>query len=189
MKLYKILSLGALSLFFLFSFFSCEKSAGELDYGYEKIYIPQSTRTGSDLNYYVPQGLDSVSRNYILDKTKDKVNIILGVSRSGTYDPQSFAVDIINRRDTIPSILAGNTIKNGVLLPESLYTLPTKIEVGTGKTEQTFYLSVDATLLKANYTGKNALMAFEITNPTKYTLNHKNNKVVVIIDVDALKIP
>ena len=189
MKLYRILSLCALSLVFFFSITSCEKSAGELDYGYEKIYIPQSLLTGSSLNYQVPAGLDSASRNYILDKGNNRVNIILGVSRSGTSAPEPFTVDLKSRPDTVTTILASNAINNGVMLPESMYTVPAKVEVPSGKTGQTFYLSVDAAMLKANYAGKNAVVAFELTNPTKYSLNQKNNKVVVIIDVNALNIP
>jgi hypothetical protein len=189
MKLYKILSLGVLSLVFMFSILSCEKSASELDYGYEKIYIPQSLLTGSNVNYQIPAGLDSASRNYTLDKKTNKVNIILGVARSGTSDAQSFTVDIKNRADTVATILSKNTISNGVMLQETAYNLPAKVEVMQGKTEQTFWLSVDATMLKANYAGKKAVMAFELTNPTKYSLNQKNNKVVVIIDVNALNIP
>lgn len=173
----------------IFSIASCEKSAGELNYGYDHIYIPQSLLTGNNLNYLVPAGLDSASRNYILDKDKNKVNIILGVLRSGTSDPQAFSVDIKSRPDTVSAILAGNTITNGVMLSENTFTIPAKVEVASGQTGKTFFLSVDAAILKANYAGKKALVAIELTNPSKYLLNKKNNKIVVIIDVNALKIP
>lgn len=187
MKPYKILSLCTLGLFFLYSLVSCEKSDGELDYGYENIYIPQSLLTGSDLNYKIPAGLDSASRNYKLEN--NKVNIILGILKSGTKTTKPFTVDLINRQDTVTSILSRNLISNGVVLPETMYTVPDKIDVAAGKSGQTFYLSVDANLLKANYAGKKAVAAFELTNPSRYNLNQKNNKVVVIIDVNALNIP
>lgn len=187
MKPYRILSLCTLGLFFLCSLVSCEKSDGDLDYGYENIYIPQSLLTGSNLNYNIPAGLDSASRNYKLDN--NKVNIILGVLKSGTSVAKNFTVDLKSRQDTVTSILARNLINNGVVLPESMYTIPEKVEVASGKSGQTFYLSVDATLLKANYAGKKAVAAFEVTNPSRYNLNLKNNKVVVIIDVNALNIP
>lgn len=187
MKPYRILSLFTLGLFFAITITSCEKSDGELDYGYENIYIPQSLLTGSNLNYNIPSGLDSASRNYKLDN--NKVNIILGVLKSGTKAAKAFTVDLKSRQDTVTSILAANLINNGVVLPESMYTIPEKVEVTSGNSGQTFYLSVDATLLKANYAGKKAVAAFELTNPSRYNLNQKNNKVVVIIDVNALNLP
>lgn len=189
MKLYKSLTVCALSFIGLFGLVSCEKSAGELDYGYDNLYIPQSLLTGSNLNYMVPAGLDSASRNYVLDKTTNKVNIILGVLKSGTSVPQAYTVDLKSRPDTVTTILASNAIANGVMLSENAFTIPAKIEVASGQTGKTFFLSVDAAMLKANYAGKKAIAAFDITNPTKYSLNQKNNKVVVIIDVNALKLP
>jgi hypothetical protein len=179
----------ALGIAFSCLMVSCEKSAGEEDYGYEKIYIPQSLLAGSNLNYLVPAGLDSASRNYKLDKAQNKYNIILGISKSGKSVSSSFTVDLKARPDTVTTLIANNTITNGVILPESVYSVPSKIEVTEGSTAATFYLSVKAAELKANYAGKKAVVALEIFNPSNYMLNQKNNKVVVIIDVNALPQP
>ena len=42
--------------------------------------------------------------------------------------------------------------------------------------------------LKANYSGKRVALAVAASNASRYSLNAVNNKVIVIIDVNALKL-
>lgn len=168
-------------------FAGCEKNDKDLDYGDPKIYIPQSF-TGAGLNYTVPKGLDSASRNYIIDTKADRVNVLLGVLRSGQTNNDAYSVTITTKADTINTLISTNVLTNTVLLPENMYKLPQTVSVPDGQSGASFLLSVDKTQLKANYTGKKVALAVVASNPTKYKLNALNNKVIVIIDVNALKL-
>lgn len=169
-------------------FLGCEKDDSEADFGEAKIYIPQSLSTGSNLNYLVPKGLDSASRNYIDDLKNDRIHVILGVSRSGKVSNDAFSVNIITRPDTIGTLITNNVLTNTVLLPTTMYQLSQSVAVADGKSSEQFLLSITRSQLKANFTGKKVALAIAITNPTKYALNPKNDKVIVIVDVNALKL-
>lgn len=167
---------------------SCEKNDQDQDYGDPKIFIPQSLTSGSNLNYFVPKGLDSASRNYIIDVTNNQVNVLLGVYRSGKVNDDSYSVNISTRPDTINTLIASNLLTNTVLLPEGLYKLPSSVTVPDGKNATSFYLAINSSLLKANYSGKRVALAVAATNASKFSLSPVNNKVIVIIDVNALKL-
>jgi hypothetical protein len=169
-------------------FAGCEKNDKDLDYGNPKIYMPQSLTSGSNLNYLVPKGLDSASRNYVIDVKADRVNVLLGVLRSGKTSNDAYSVSITTKADTINTLIANNVLTNTVLLPESMYKLPQTVSVADGQDGTSFYLSIDKTQLKTNYTGKKVALAVVASNPTKYNLSPLNNKVIVIVDVNALKL-
>ena len=182
--------ISAIILTFLASvmLLSCEKNDKDLDYGDPKIFIPQSLTSGSNLNYFVPKGLDSASRNYIIDFKNNQVNVLLGVYRSGKVKDDSYSVSISTRPDTVSTLIANNILTNTVLLPEGLYKLPSSVTVPDGKNAASFYLSINSSLLKANYSGKRVALAIAASNASRYSLNAVNNKVIVIVDVNALKL-
>jgi len=165
---------------------SCEKNDQDLDYGDAKIYMPQGLSSG--LNYQVPKGLDSASRNYTLDTKNNQLNVILGVARSGKTTDEGYSVNISTKPDTINTLIASNVLTNTVLLPAGLYKLPGNISVPEGQSAGTFLLSIDAAQLKSGYSGKKVALAVAISSPSKFALSAVNNKVIVIIDVNALKL-
>ncbi|MET0573814.1 MAG: DUF1735 domain-containing protein [Pedobacter agri] len=167
---------------------SCEKNDQDQDYGDPKIFIPQSLTSGSNLNYFVPKGLDSASRNYIIDVKNNQVIVLLGVYRSGKVKDDSYSVNISTRPDTVNTLIASNLLTNTVLLPEGLYKLPSSVTVPDGKNATSFYLAINSSLLKANYSGKRVALAVAATNASKFSLSPVNNIVIVIIDVNALKL-
>jgi hypothetical protein len=170
-------------------FLSCQKGDGDTAYGNTLIYMPQATSTGGlSCNYQVPSGAGISTYNFQIDSINHKLNVILGVLRSGKESAGGYSVDVIADNDTTNQLIANNVFTNGVLLPNASYTLPTKVIVPAGKNNATFYLSINAAdLNNALYTGKNLALTIRITNPTNYTLNTKYSKTVVIINANSIR--
>jgi len=188
LRLTYILSIISLILIFM----SCGKSAGSLDYGFGYIYMPQSIQSGtSGILYNVPSGMDSATYNYTIDTPGNKLNIVLGVLRSGKMQNDAYSVSIGTNADTVNAAIANGSLSDAgdvVLLPGAAYTLPSSVSVPSGQYQSTFYLSVDISQLKM-LSGKKAALAVNISNPTKYQLDSTNTETIVLIDVDALHLP
>lgn len=174
----------------------CAKVDSDEAFGVTNIFIPQSTQSGNvNQNYLVPSGMDSTTYNFKIDKQNNKVNVFLGVSRSGKAKPEAYSVNVVAKPDTINTMIANGTIKVNpnptktvVLLPASAYTLPASVAVPNGQYMQSFSLAIDLAALKT-YAGKKVALSFALAAPSKYTLSSTNAKVIIIIDVDALKLP
>jgi hypothetical protein len=174
----------------------CEKVDSKEAFGVTNIFIPQSTQSGNvNLNYLVPSGLDTNTYNFKIDTKTNKVNVYLGVNRAGKATPEAYTVNIVTRPDTINQLIANglikvnpNPTKTVVLLPASAYTLPATVAVPEGQYMQSFNLAIDLPALKT-YAGKKVALCVALAGPTKYALSSTNAKVVIIIDVDALKLP
>jgi hypothetical protein len=175
---------------------SCEKADSKGAFGFTNIFIPQSTVSGGvNLNYLVPSGLDTNTFNYKIDTKNSKVNVYLGIARSGQASADSYSVSVTAKPDTITQLIGNglimvspNPTKTVVLLPAGAYTLPATVTVPQGQTIASFNLAIDLAQLKT-FAGKKVALCVAISNPSKYTLSPTNSKVVVIIDVDALKLP
>ena len=144
-------------------FMSCQKGDSDTAFGYTNIYMPEATVTGGlNLNYLVPSGAGLPTYNFQIDSVNHKLNVILGVTRSGKASADGYTVDVVVYADTTNQQITNKAITNGVLLPATMYTLPTKVMVPAGKNYASFYLSIDATAFKAAaYTGKNVALLLE----------------------------
>jgi hypothetical protein len=175
----------------------CEKQDSAIDFGFTKIYIPQSTQSGgNNLTYLVPSGISNNTYNFHVDTPNAKVNVFLGVLRTGKQANEAFTVSITTRTDTITTLIAGNLLsvnpnpnKPVVLLSSDTYTLPATVSVPDGSNSANFNLVIDLAKLKANYTGKKAALCVALSNPSMYSLNSANSKVVILIDVDSMHLP
>jgi hypothetical protein len=165
-----------------------------MDYGIASIYMPQSMQSGNSASivYNVPSGLDSATYNYVIDTPNNKVNIVLGVLRSGKAAGDAYSVTILTNPDTINAAIANGSLVGNpdpgapiVLLPSSAYSLPATVAVSSGSNQATFWLSVDKDQLKA-LSGKKAALAVYLTKPSRYQLSSVNSQTIVLIDVDAL---
>ena len=143
----------------------------------------------------VPSGKDKNTFNFKVDTLGKIVNVFLGVTRSGLDTYRAYSVDVSTRTDTVATLIANGlinppstTILPVEVLPQSDYNLPTTVSVPDGKYSEGFYLAIKLDALKT-YAGKKAALCVVISNPTKYTLSTVNNKVIILIDVDALKLP
>lgn len=141
------------------AFSSCEEPDSEKEWGIANIYMPQANYKP----YVVPNAGKEVqsNKNYRVDLSNNKVNIFLGVYRSGLQKLESFSVNVS----------AGNTAISGTtLLPADKYTLVTNVSCPDGQRDVTFYLTVDLNFLKSNST-TNFSLPVTISSPSKYELN------------------
>ena len=180
-------------------FMSCGEKEADKPFGNTVVYIPQSTVSGGvNLNYLVPSinSLDSNTNNFRVDTLGNKVNVFLGVTCSGKQQAlNGFSVSVSTRADTINQLIANGLIKVApnaakpvVLLPASAYTLPATVSVPSLAYATGFYLSINTSTLKT-YAGQKVALCVVISSPSMYTLSPINNNVIIIIDVDSLKLP
>lgn len=165
---------------------ACEKDQSDADFGNTYIYMPQALL--SALRFNVPAGNDVSNYNYTVDDSK--VNVRLGVLRSGKSEAESYTVSVKANPDTVATMI-NNKVLDGattVVMPSSMYTLPQTVTVADGQLGAGFLLALDKAQVKA-YAGKKLALGVVISNSTKYTINPKINKVVVVVDVNALKLP
>lgn len=177
-----------LSTFILLVAGSCQKGDEDLDYGFGYIYIPQAT-VSSGLNNHYPVPSGSGENTYNFKEENDKLNVILGVLRSGKItNALGFTVDIVTSSNLTDDAVSSGTISNAMALPASLYEIPKNVTVNPGKDSAAFYLSVDINALTdGTYDGKNLVLAVSISNPTNFELSDENISVLVIINVDAIR--
>lgn len=181
----------------LASFFTgCEKEASSLDYGTPVVYMPQSMQAGTatSIVYNVPAGYDSITNNYVIDSPDNKLNIVLGVLRSGKVANKAFSCAILTNPDTVTTAIANGTLIGNpdptdsvVLLPSSAYSLPATVSVPSGSNQATFYLTVDIAQLKT-FAGKKVALAVYLDKPSTYQLSPTNAETIVVIDVNALNL-
>jgi hypothetical protein len=177
-----------LCLFFLVCIFACNKE--ETKYGITNIFMPQAVNLsgGINANYPVPTGTDSSTFNYYLEN--NKINVILGVSRSGMQVGEAFSVDIVTNTDTISQMLANGILDaSTMLMPAAMYSLPSDISVESGKRQATFSLAIDIDQIKSSqYVGKKLALAVSIKGKGKYEIASSLSTTIVIVNVDALVI-
>jgi hypothetical protein len=177
-----------LAAFFFAALTGCCKSDdnGQV-FGIPVIYMPQAMQSGGiSLLYAVPTGLDTATRNYVVDEAQGTLEVILGVSRSGMQAADGYTVKVSADADTVNAAIGAGKLQ-AVSLPEKDFSLPTSVDVPAGKNGATFYLSVDLDQLKT-FAGKKVAVAVRVSDPSRYTLNKEYSETIVDIDVDALNL-
>lgn len=169
---------------------SCKKAGSELNYGFSKIYMPQaSTQNGATNNdYVVPAGVNSATFNYIIDAANQKIMIRLGAAMSGNSH-DGFSVNINVNNDTVQTLLSNGTLDpaTNMIMPASMYTIPTSLEVVKGEMNGSFLLTVDADQLKSNeYIGKKLYLWVNISDPSGFSLDTLKSGTLVILNVDDM---
>lgn len=171
-------------------FFGCTKDDTNMDYGFTKIYMPQSViRSGGTNNQYpVPTGTDSSTWNYSIDKAKGKLNIIMGATLSGP-GMDAYSVDIKVNNDTIQKLFSARLLDpaTNIIMPANMFTVPSNLEVAQGKRSGFFTLSIDYALLKsAAYRNKFLLVSVGFSNARTYELNAPLSSAIVVVDVNKI---
>lgn len=171
---------------------SCEKDASKDVFGFSKIYMPQAINKsgGVDNNFPVPSGTDTSTYNYTLDLTNQKLNVLLGASLSGPSN-DGYSVEVKVNNDTIQKLFNKKVLDTAVykLMPQSMYSLPSKLDVAAGKRGGSFSLTLDIPSIKASkYTGKFLVLAVKLDNPTKFELDTAVCTTLVVLDVNTMVI-
>lgn len=161
----------------------CQKGDGDAEYGNAYVYMPQATLSAGIDNYYrVPSGDGEYTYNFKV--TDSKVDVLLGVTRSGKLANENFSVDV-QILDTQTADAVTQLGASAMVMPASIYTRPSTVSIDSY--ESSFALSIDKAALKsAAYDGKTLVVCVGIANPTRYELAKTGTSVTVIVDVDAL---
>ena len=174
----------------------CKKPDSETKFGYTYIYIPQSTVSDGQNNFYpVPTGIDSLTYNYSVDTTKKIVNVFLGVTRSGLQAANGYSVSLSTNADTVNSLIGqvlalntDSTVTSATLLPDSAYSLPKTVIVPSGSNATNFNLVINEQILKT-YANQIVVLYVSLSNPSQYMLSPTNSQVIITIDVNKLHLP
>lgn len=167
----------------------CEKGAAEEDFGMSYIYMPQATASGGTNNYYyVPSGDGTNTYNYKLDGERRKLQVILGVLRSGMTSNSGFSVGVKAMIESSRQTVATGSVIDGFVPDDNSFRLPTVVDVPTGKLSESFYLEIDYSVVMAEEnSGKKLVLEVGLENPSQFELAEKNTSTTVIVDIDAMK--
>ncbi len=168
----------------LFALAGCEKGAGDREYGYPYLLMPQAQRIEG--YYAVPGGSEERTRNFRVEE--GKVLVFLGVLRSGKVADKAFSVDIVVNDTPAGDFIYDNIVPNSIPMPGTVYTLPEKVDVPDGSYNKTFYLELDAVeLQKPEYDDKCLVLCVELANPTQYRLARSGYRTVVAVTVGEIR--
>lgn len=173
------------------TFTACQKDDSAKDYGDSLIYMPQSVNfsMGSNALYPVPgssNGISPTGMNYVVDEKSNKTKIMLGASLSGTAKG-AYSVEVKANTDTLDQLLKQGTLgPDYKALPATNYSLPKQLDVAENGSAN-FYLEVDNSAITdpANF-GKHLVVAVQIANPSRYTLDQKRATTLVDINIAGL---
>jgi len=164
---------------------SCDLPYDQEEFGRTNIYMPQATLFSSGTNIYPIPEQGSNYQTYTVDSINDKLEIILGASRSGLTKQEGYSVKVSVDNDTITNLINAGALQNTVLLSSGNYSLPESLTVPAGSVGDTFKLRVNLNTLRANY-GKKVALAVKISDPTNYTLNKSLSTTIVLIDTKMI---
>ena len=158
----------------------------EVDYSEQAIYMPASLYgiydiTESDNTYAVPT--EGSPSRYTVDN--DKLNIPLGVYRSGADSKGTVSVDITLKNDTISNLISTGVLTSTELLPEAKMSLPSSVEISKGEDISMFNLSVDLSFIKAN-PDKQYAVGVEISSSDR-EVNQELTTTIVLIKTSSLE--
>jgi hypothetical protein len=172
--------------------FGCENDS-DADYGFALIYMPQAAITGIDNSYPIPRGPIDQHSTYSCYYDNGKLNIALGVIRSGKIaNAKGFSVNIgVSQEETEAAVIRLNNSGTDAIALPNVYTLPGSISVEAGTNFGSVYLSIDMNALAkineiaGNDEWKRLVLAVKVSNPSEYELSGTNTSVVIIIDLNS----
>ncbi len=173
-----------LNAFALLLFFSaCKKE--ETKFGTVSLFMPQASMTSDGANGTFSVPAINNAFNYTIDTANQVLHIPLSVLRSGMESREGYTVKIRVNTDTVSKILQSGAFSNAMALPATAYTLESEVTVSEGSLGESFDLAVNMAAIRSNY-GKKLLVAVEIYEPSKYSLNKAKSITVVNINSEQL---
>lgn len=155
------------------------QNVGEAVFPDTLTYLPASVGGVYNVNTVAATG----AVRYSVDLTNKKLNIPLGIFRSGTTFDGNFTANIAANNDTINKMIAATRLTATDLLSAENYSLPTSVTGESGKDAAPFNLSVNLDYLRNNAAKKFAV-AVTISGDK---INQGLSTAVVVIDAKILK--
>lgn len=119
---------------------------------------------------------------YRVEENTNKVIVPLGVSRGGINYNGSVSIEITHANDTVSSLI--NDGLDALLLPQSVYSIPSSITLLDGKSSVTFDMIIDKNFL-LNEIGKTYAMGVSITSNDR-KINPNKKTTIVVFDTNLL---
>jgi PKD domain len=157
------------------------KDLEEAVYPDQLVYLPASVGGVYDVST-VPTIISSA--RYSVDLGAKKLNIPLGIVRSGVDYGGEFSATLVANADTINKLVAASKLTADVLAAEN-FTLPTAVTGENGKGNAPFVLSLNLDYLRNNATKKFAV-GVTMTD-AKPSRNVGLSTAIVTIDAKILK--
>lgn len=180
-KFYRIAITGLIACLSILS--SCEE---QQEWGIKKVYMPQASLLNGGLTNEYPVPMEGLKENnYFIDE-EGKMNIYLGVYRSGEGELSAFDVEVY--ADMEATNQAVNEISRAVSMPEGLYSFPSSVSVAEGQRQNNFILSIDLPRLIEEYpyyNKKRVALVVGLRNPSKWELNEDLCRTTVLVEGGA----
>lgn len=157
--------------------FACKKPAKDEAFGFSLLYMPQAVLQSA-----------GIGNNFVVTINQSNTtdtSIVVGLYRSGLEQLNAVSVDLGIDQDSLartitlaqqPNAPANLALyQNAKLLPQSYYTLPTKLSLTDGEREAYVLLKINKALLESDpdFGVKDLILPVRISNPTSYKLNPK----------------
>jgi hypothetical protein len=167
------------------------KDIVDADYPAQLIYMPAAVSNFVIDNVPLPTLADPTPGNpynIIVDLPNKKLNIPLGIYRSGIDNKGAFSVKISVNNDTITKLLAisGKLPAGTVLLNADKYAVPSSVSMEDGQEVATFSLSVNLDSLSRNAPSKIYALGLGISS-TERASNPKLSTAIVVIYTKMMK--
>lgn len=183
---YKIKAfIGVVTLAFNFS--SCEyKDVRDAEYATQKIYMPTAANAINGLYTIDQVAVPGQDYMYTVDLAQKKLNIPLGVLRSGVTADGVVNVSIASKTDTLIKLIAADKLPMATnsILPDNKFTFTPSVNIASGQDLALFNVAVDLDYLLDNPTKRYAI-AITISSPN-VEVNTKLNTTVIVIDPKML---
>lgn len=167
------------------------KKIMDAEYPTQLIYMPAAVSNFVIDNVPQPTLADPTPGNpynIVVDLPNKKLNVPLGIYRSGIDNKGAFNVDIAVNNDTINKLLAisGQLPAGTILLNADKYSIPSSVEMKDGEEVAKFNLAVNLDSLRNNFPNKIYALAIGISS-TQRASNPKLNTTIVVINTKMMK--
>lgn len=180
--------MNKLSFFFLLiggsALLSCSKykDVQDADYPEQRLYMPTAVQGNANNGLYEIKSVAApgVVFRYTIDMAARRINIPLGVYRSGVDTKGAINVSLAANADTVNRLVTAGVIAGGQVLPPNRFSLSPTVTIADGSSAETATLSVDLDYLLANPTVRHAI-GVSISS-TDRPVNPSLGLTVVVID-------
>lgn len=156
-------------------FYACEEEVTEIKVTQPPLNV--SMRWGGSQLNIPEEGVFSA------DPDQTKFTLSLGVALS-TVTLDSFEVEVAVDTDTIEELISAGKIENAIPLPNSSYSLPTKVKVQGNTISAPLNLVLDFDVLNEN-PGKNLAVAVRLIEASSHSISPSESTLILVIDADA----